>query len=255
MATSALPPYCQARCKLKGPLFDTLFSCHPEPRTDMHGSEKHIGGDDVLRTACVAGISAVALLALMVPQQTIAATTITNDSCKTPIAPNLVRNYSFECDGYNQNNLTTPIKHWSFQGANLGETSTFDPALQGHAAYLAIGTPGTFGVVSQVIDTVPGHTYTFSFAFVSDGDPGNVFEAKWGSELLMVVRGEAYRPGWAQWDDTNNTEDRSVVYSFTVTATSDKTPIRFLGQSATGSSFVGVDDVYVIPTTVGAALR
>jgi hypothetical protein len=78
---------------------------------------------------------------------------------------NLVRNYSFEDDGFNTSSLKFPVSKWMTMGSNLGETSTLDPKLDGHAEYLAIGTVGSLDSVSQTFATVVGQKYTFQFSF------------------------------------------------------------------------------------------
>jgi len=150
---------------------------------------------------------------------------------------NLVRNYSFEDDGFNTSSLKFPVSKWMTMGSNLGETSTLDPKLDGHAEYLAIGTVGSLGSVSQTFATVVGQKYTFQFSFSSDGAPGNRFVALWDGTAVMDVSNTAFNPGWSSFDG-------SATYTFTETAASTSTTISFEGQGS-GSSYVGVDDVLV----------
>src|SRR5690348_10761232 len=83
------------------------------------------------------------------------------DSCLLPEPPNLVINSSFECDGINSSKLirstrTGLITGWKAKDNDptVGETSSFDHTLIGHAEYLAICTVGKLGVVSKKISTV-----------------------------------------------------------------------------------------------------
>jgi hypothetical protein len=125
------------------------------------------------------------------------------------------------------------------EGKNAGETSTLDQILIGHAEYLAIGTIGQLGFVSQVLPTVVGQEYTFQFDFSSDGATGNRFQALWGAQVVMDESNSPFNPGWATFDG-------SATYRFTETATSTATTISFGGEG-NGTSFVGVDDVIVEP--------
>jgi T5SS/PEP-CTERM-associated repeat protein len=161
------------------------------------------------------------------------------------MSDNLVQNDSFEDDGIGSSTLIVPVTDWTFSlpvGAmNAGETSAFDPVLAGsHASYLAIGTKGTVGLVSQVIPTVAGELYLFSFQFSSDGATGNEFQALWNSTVVMDATSAPYNNGgWSNYDGT-------AQFSFTETAVSSSTTIAF-GGMGNGASYVGVDGVFVTP--------
>jgi hypothetical protein len=171
---------------------------------------------------------------------------------------NLVQNNSFEDDGVNVSNLICPITSWTgCVGINAGETAKHDPILVGHAGYLAIGTVGSLGYVSQSISTVIGQDYRFTFMFSSDGDPANRFQAKWGSTVLMDVSDTPFDPNWTffgcpfindqQYEScVQNGGGGPAYYQFDVVATSTTTTISFGGQGdASGNSYVGIDDVFV----------
>jgi hypothetical protein len=83
----------------------------------------------------------------------------------------------------------------------IGETSSFDPILVGHAEYLAICTVSKLGVVSQTISTVPGQDYTFTFRFSSDGAERNFFQARWGNQVVMEADSMSFRPGWSAFNE------------------------------------------------------
>ena len=167
------------------------------------------------------------------------------------MSDNLVLNDSFEDDGINSPTLISPVSNWTFSlspaAMNAGETSTFDPVLAGpnfppfgsHGAYLAIGTNGSLGIVSQVVPTVPGQTYIFGFQFSSDGAAANQFQALWNATTVMQANGTPYNPGWSTYNG-------SATYTFTETAVSNATTISFAGEG-NGSSYVGVDGVFVMP--------
>ena len=59
------------------------------------------------------------------------------------MSSNLIQNSSFEDDGINLLILYSPVTGWTFSSgagsANSGETAFYDPALDGHSGYLAIG--------------------------------------------------------------------------------------------------------------------
>jgi hypothetical protein len=162
------------------------------------------------------------------------------------LADNLVQNSSFEDDGMFSSNLICPISGWTgCSGINAGETSTYDSTLgvpgAMHAEYLAIGTVGGLGHVSQNIATIVGQTYRFTFQFSSDGDPTNRFRAMWGSNVLTDVTGAAFNPDWFNFNAGS-----TAYHSFDITATSATTTISFAAQgNARGTSFIGVDDVTV----------
>jgi hypothetical protein len=164
------------------------------------------------------------------------------NSCLAPVPPNLVRNNNFECDGINSSKLIKPITGWTAIGTSIGETSSFDPVLAGPSGFLAIGTVGKLGVVSQTLQTKIGQKYLFSFAFSSDGTPGNIFEAKWGTEIIFSAIGLAARSGWAA-------EDATVNYGFYVVATTTTTKISFSGEAGKSGAFVGIDYVIVQPAS------
>jgi len=111
---------------------------------------------------------------------------------------NVVRNNSFEDDGFPGNTLICPISSWNgCAGINAGEAENIDPILVGHGGYLAIGTVGSLGYVRQDIATTVGQKYRFSFEFGSDGDASNRFQALWGGAVLMDVAGTPFNPDWS----------------------------------------------------------
>jgi hypothetical protein len=164
---------------------------------------------------------------------------------------NLVLNDSFEDDGNNLTSLFCPISDWTASlpcgtgtgEMNAGETSLYDPGLDGHSGYLAIGTLGQLGEVSQAINTVAGQTYEFTFSFSGDGILDNQFEALWGGAVVMDVTDAPYDIDWGPGSGDSD------VYSFTETATATSTTIAFLAEGGDGA-FVGVDDVSVDPVNV-----
>ena len=163
-------------------------------------------------------------------------TIVTWDSQLTKEPPNLVYNNSFEDDGTNFTTLHTPISFWTTSGGRIGEgLNTADSKLAG-PNYLAIGTSGSLGTVSQVITTVIGQTYLFGFSYSSDGTSGNVFKALWNGTVETSVTGTAFDTGWGNY----------ISNLYTVTATGTQTTISFQGQSGNGSSFIGVDNVGVL---------
>jgi hypothetical protein len=182
-------------------------------------------------------------------------------------AANLVQNNSFEDDGVNLAGLVCPMSNWSgCIGINAGETTFFASTIAALAAplfptYLAIGTPGRLGYVSQDIPTSGGQRYRFTFAFTSDGDPANRFQALWGGSVLMDVTGAPFNPGWIsnsggcpyisdpQYEACIQSGGGGpAFFSFDVTALAPITTISFGGEgNASGTSFVGIDDVFVTP--------
>ncbi|MGA9868782.1 MAG: hypothetical protein WBQ75_20330 [Acetobacteraceae bacterium] len=173
---------------------------------------------------------------------------------------NLVQNNSFEDDGINGDTLICPMTGWGgCAGINAGETANLDPILIGHGGYLAIGTVGTLGYVSQNIPTVIGQLYRFTFMFSSDGNPSNKFQALWDSNVLMDVSGTPYDPNWTFFGCPfiNDPQYESCIqgghggpayYSFDITAASTLSTISFGGQGdRSGTSYVGIDEVFVTP--------
>jgi len=163
-------------------------------------------------------------------------------------ATNLILNSSFEDDGFNNSNLRCPMSAWTgCVGINAGETSKVDPTLDGHAAYLAIGTSGSLGFVSQTIATTAGQNYLFTFDYSSDGASGNAFQAKFGGTVVMNLSGGAFNANWPNFNG-------GATHGFIVTATGSTTTVSFGGEG-NGSSFIGVDDVSVVQSTAGATVQ
>jgi hypothetical protein len=162
---------------------------------------------------------------------------------------NLVENNSFEDDGAGMANLVVPVSRWTLSESpltiNAGETTFHDPVLAG-VTYLAIGTVGHLGFVSQAIPTVAGQTYTFSFSFSSDGAAGNEFEALWNGSVIMNAANTPFNP---DWNNLSLPDSGTAAYSFTEMATSSSTTIAF-GGMGNGSSYVGIDNVSVTPATL-----
>jgi hypothetical protein len=177
--------------------------------------------------------------------QGIALVALSSETRADPV--NLLLNNSFESDGGNSTGLICPMSDWSgCLGINAGETSTLDPILVGHYEYLAIGTVGQLGFVSQTIPTVVGQTYQFTFVFSSDGAIGNSFEALWNGNVVMSATNTPFNPDWT---DEGTMATDGAIYSFLETATSTSTTVAFGGEG-NGSSYIGVDDMDVFATNV-----
>lgn len=89
---------------------------------------------------------------------------------------------------------------------------------------------GDYGdTISQVINTVPGTAYTFTFWLWSDDGGDNGQQALWDGTVVLgpLVN---FQQGWTQ-------------YSFTKTVTSSTTTIEFAGYNV--YSFNSLDDVSV----------
>jgi hypothetical protein len=159
---------------------------------------------------------------------------------------NLVQNPSFEDQVTNSFNTYCPISSWTgcdgINAYNVAAASTLAPALAGHFGYLAIGTVGQLGYVSQILPTIAGDTYQFTFSFSSDGATPNNFQALWDGSAVMSASNSAFNPAWSGGAGSD-------TYSFLVSAASTSTTIAFGGEG-NGSSYVGVDDVLVTQTNV-----
>ena len=136
------------------------------------------------------------------------------------IPTSLIQHNSFENDGISTLALISPIADWliSASSNNIGETATYDPLLAGHAEYLAIGTTGKLGVLSQTFATVPDQTYRFVF----DGASGNQFDAQGNNTVLMTSSSASFNPGWSRFDGR-------TTYTFIETANSTSPTISFGG--------------------------
>jgi hypothetical protein len=154
-------------------------------------------------------------------------------------AQNIVQNHSFEDDGTGISGLHTPVSDWTITGSRIGETSNF-------YTFLAMGTTGSAGHASQVLNTVVGQQYVFGFNFTSDGSPAT-FTASWANgnnpASPITVFSTVNSPSNPAWD-TSSTPNG---HSFVLTATSTTTVIDFAARTAGG--FVALDDVqvYAIP--------
>ena len=86
--------------------------------------------------------------------------------------------------------------------------------------------------LSQVLPTVTGETYTFSFDYSPVGGPYNELLVDFGSEQVA---------------DIINVADTIVTYTYTVTALTNATELQFLGRQ--DPSFNYLDNVSVTTTT------
>ena len=142
-------------------------------------------------------------------------------------AGNIVTNPGFE---------TGDLTGWLFTPAGSGSlliVGTEDGTHSGnYEADFGGVTSGSYDTISQVLATIPGQTYTFSFWLASDDGDDNGQQALWdGSLVLNLVNfGQSY-----------------TLYSFTETATSSSTSIAFAGYNP--PAWNGLDDVSVDAST------
>jgi hypothetical protein len=166
----------------------------------------------------------------------------------TASAQNLVQNPSFEADAPNGPyvGLFSPVSGWTTVGGSIGEVSSTLPGYVGYK-FLAMGTAGSFGHISQVLNTTPGQQYVFGFNF-SGGSGSEVFSASWtnsnspgNSIVVLNSANTSYDPNWDKNSPLDN--GRPNGYTFVETATSTQTTIDFAVK--TDGSFVALDSVFV----------
>lgn len=155
------------------------------------------------------GIAAMAVLALA------ASLALT-----PPASANLVQNGGFE---------TGNLASWT-QGGNTGYTGV-DSASAHSGNYGAffgpVGSQGT--ITQQVLPTVVGATYDFSFWLQNDGGSTTYFAASWdGNQLVSLSNAPSF--GWTKYD-------------YQVVATATSTPITFTFRQ--DPAWYHLDDVSV----------
>lgn len=154
-------------------------------------------------------------------------------SCHNGFAQNLVTNGDFEAG---------TLLGWAGTGAvNLNNipSDPFNYGLPVNGTYAAGFGDAIGDDISQDIPTVIGQDYLLTFKFASDGGALNFFQVNWDSALLYY--------------ETSIPENLFLIaHSYTVTATSTLTKLRFTGANPNGL-YLSLDDVSVtaIPSTVG----
>jgi hypothetical protein len=158
-------------------------------------------------------------------------------SLTAPASANLVTNGDFEADS--PASQTAPLG-WTLTPASSG-SDFFVGAGPGFGAFAGansanFGATGNFDdVLSQILTTTPGQSYTISFELaLASTDSQNDFSAFFGSNQLYSL--------------TNGSSFGYTLLSFTSTATSASTTLSFNGREV--PSWYDLDNVDVEPTVV-----
>lgn len=142
----------------------------------------------------------------------------------TAIAGNIVTNCGFE---------TGNTSGWAVVDAS-GFTFASPGAFANSGNFgLAMGAVAANGTVSQVLNTVAGQTYDFSFFLRSDGGTPSDFSVQWGGATIFGPLVNTPAGGYVQ-------------HSFVETATGAATVLNFTERNDPG--FWGLDDVSVVAT-------
>ncbi|HWY66486.1 MAG TPA: PEP-CTERM sorting domain-containing protein [Rhizomicrobium sp.] len=154
-----------------------------------------------------------------------------------PASANLVTNGDFEAD--TPANQTAPLG-WTLTPASSGSDFFVGPG-PGFGAFAGVnsanfGATGNFDdVLSQILATTPGHSYTISFELaLASTDSQNDFSVFFGGNQLYTL--------------TNGSSFGYQLLSFTSTATSASTTLSFNGREV--PSWYDLDNVDVEPTVV-----
>jgi len=140
------------------------------------------------------------------------------------IPGNMVNNCGFETGSFSG---WTQIGDTSFTGVNPASANSGN-----FGAFL--GPVGTFGGVQQVITTVPGQQYGFTFYVRHDGGAGNGWRASWNSDVLIS---QTEAPAFPY-----------TVFGFTVMATGTSSTIKF--EFFQVPAFYYLDDVILVPCSL-----
>ena len=128
----------------------------------------------------------------------------------------------------------------------LAGSGSFNPAYDG-VHYLELNA-NWLGDISQVLQTVPGHTYQLSFGYSGRSDSGtnndSLLDVLWkGVKLDATTVDEAPNSGWH-------------TFNYTVTATGANTALEFISRGPTNNASYGsyLDGVSVNPIPEPATL-
>jgi hypothetical protein len=121
------------------------------------------------------------------------------------------------------------------QGGNTGSTGVECPGVSGAQGNCDafLGPVGSNGTLSQLLTTVPGQSYTISFALANDGGTPSFFSAAFGGATLV--------------SQTNLPASTYQLLTFVQTATSTSTNLLFTFRN--DPAFLRLDAVSVEATT------
>jgi hypothetical protein len=148
---------------------------------------------------------------------------------------NLVLNGSFEAGGFTGWSLggdfkRTDVVSGPFYVYPAGEDGQF---------YVALGTGGSDGTLSQTLGTTPGENYRVRFWMASVGDDASNFSAFWNGAPVYVAANPATAGAWTQ-------------FSFTLTGGGNDT-IGFGFRDSAG--YIALDNVSVCRTNTGGKTK
>jgi hypothetical protein len=175
------------------------------------------------------GLTSIALVIGLSGSFAVGTAQATPSYCET-VAGNLIQNCGFET-GDLTNWTAVPAASGSYFGVN-SFSHTGD-----YTAFFA-GTGGQWDEIYQVFATIPGHTYSISFAFYNDGLTPNSAVTGWFDGTFHYLGGGPDLPAY-NWVEAE--------YSYTATTTSSG--LVFLGYNTHG--YVDIDDVVVREAVVG----
>jgi hypothetical protein len=137
--------------------------------------------------------------------------------------------------GFESGNFTG----WS-QSGDTSFTSVVSSGTQGYnsqsGSEFALLGPVTTGQLSQTLATTAGQSYTFSWYLASDGRNPDSFSASWAGTTIS--------------SQTNVPQQNYTRYSFTETASSNSTTVRFAFSDL--NSYLALDTVSVVSNAVAA---
>jgi hypothetical protein len=126
---------------------------------------------------------------------------------------------------------------WSLSG-NTGFSGVASGAPFAHSGTYGayFGAVGSDGILTQAqnVNTVVGHTYTFSFWLYNEGGTPNDMSASFGSDTVLSL--------------TNAPAMAYTEFTYNVVATSTSTSVSFSFRQ--DPAYWGLDDVSLVDTTV-----
>ncbi len=135
---------------------------------------------------------------------------------------NLLQNGGFESGDFS---------NWTYTGLGFSTVTTGFASEGIYSAYLGDFSVLGGGSLTQSFASVVGQSYTFSFDFAGDGDTPSGFDAQFDGNSVLTLTNPAFDLDF-------------VHYSYTVTATSTTTDVKFAFYD--DPFFMNLDNVSVV---------
>jgi hypothetical protein len=138
--------------------------------------------------------------------------------------------------GFESGNFTGWTQSGDTSFTSVAQSGEHGYNAQGGNNYAALGPLFSNGFLSQTLATTAGQSYTFSWYLASNGTRPDSFSASWAGATIS--------------SQANVPQQNYTRYSFTETASSSSTMIRFAFTDR--YSYLALDTVSVVPNAVAA---